>query len=316
MCGIEDRAARGLVHAAALHADQTVLHDVQQADAIGAADLIQLVNDLLRAHFLPVERHRHALFKVQGHIGRAVRRLNRRDAHLKEAGLFILRLVAGVLQIQTLVRKVPEVLVLGIVGLAVDLQRHMMRFGIVDLLIARLDAPLAPGGDDRHVRRKVLDGQFKTHLVIALAGAAVDDRVRAFLQCDLYQSLGDAGTRMARAQQIVFIYRAGLHAGDDEVVDILVRQIQHIEFRRAGLQCFFFQAFQFVRLSDIAGNCDDFAVVVVLLQPGDDDRGVETAGIGKNNFFDISFIHIYTLLIGYLCGDYKPFRRSSQRQKP
>ena len=40
--GVEDGAARGLVDAAALHADEPVLHDVEQADAVGAAKLVEL----------------------------------------------------------------------------------------------------------------------------------------------------------------------------------------------------------------------------------------------------------------------------------
>ena len=43
-----------------------------------------------------------------------------------------------------LVAQVPEVLVLGVVGLAVDLQGHVVRLGVGDLLLTRLDIPLPP----------------------------------------------------------------------------------------------------------------------------------------------------------------------------
>ena len=39
---VQDGSAGSLVHAAALHADQTVLYDVDDADAVFAAQLIEL----------------------------------------------------------------------------------------------------------------------------------------------------------------------------------------------------------------------------------------------------------------------------------
>ena len=45
MCCVQDRAARCLINAAALHADQTVLDDVEDADAVLAAELVQLLDE-------------------------------------------------------------------------------------------------------------------------------------------------------------------------------------------------------------------------------------------------------------------------------
>src|SRR5699024_11955008 len=65
-----------------------------------------------------------------------------------------------------------EVLVLGVVGLTVDLQGDVVSLGVVDLLVTALDVPLTPGSDDGHVGGQGLEGQLKTDLVVALAGAA------------------------------------------------------------------------------------------------------------------------------------------------
>ncbi len=43
---------------------------------------------------------------------------------------------------------------------------------------------------------------------------------------------------------------------------------------------------EFVALADIGAAGDDFAAVVMLLEPRNDDGGIETAGIGQNDFFD------------------------------
>ena len=133
----------------------------------------------------------------------------------------------------------------------------------------------------------------------------MDNGVRTFLQGDLYKALRDAGTCVAGAQQIVFIDSARFHTGNDIVIHIFIRQIQDIELGRTGLLCLLFQALELIRLSHIAGNGNDFAVVVVFLQPRDDDGGIQTAGICKNDLFDIRFIHnissllnIYAVIIG------------------
>ena len=61
-----------------------------------------------------------------------------------------------------------------------DLQRHLVGLGVIDLFLSGLDVPLTPGGDDGHVGCETLDGQFETDLVVALAGGAVGNGIRAF----------------------------------------------------------------------------------------------------------------------------------------
>ena len=48
---------------------------------------------------------------------------------------------------------------------------------------------------------------------------------------------------------------------------------------------------QFARLTDVAGDGNDLGVIVVFLQPGNDNGGVKTAGICENDFFNGIFIH-------------------------
>ena len=126
---VQDGAAGGLVHAAALHAHQTVLHDVQQTNAVCAAQLVQVLHQFHSAHLLAVHSSGNTLFKVDGHIGGNIGCLLGADAQLQEAGLIVLGLVGGALQIQTLVAQVPQVLVLGVIGLTVDLQGDVVRLG-------------------------------------------------------------------------------------------------------------------------------------------------------------------------------------------
>ena len=289
--GVEYRAARGLVDAAALHADEAVLDYVEQADAVRAAQLVELEDDVLRAHLDAVERHGRALVELERDVGGLVGGVERGDAHLEEALLLVERLVARVLEVEALVAQMPEVLVLGVVRLAVNLQRHVVRLGELYLLLPGLDAPLAPGGDYRHVGDEVLERELKPDLVVALAGAAVANGVRALGYGYLGEALGDDGPREGGAEQVLLILRAGLHGGDDEVVDEFVGQVLDVELARAGLERLLLEALELVRLADVAGDGDDLAVIVVLLEPGDDYGRVQAAGVGEDDFLDIRFIH-------------------------
>ena len=166
-----------------------------------------------------------------------------------------------------------------------------MRLGVGDLFLTRLDVPLPPRGDDGHIGREVLDRQLEPDLIVALAGAAVGDGVGALFLGDLDEALGDARPRVARAEQVLLVRGAGLHGRDDVIVNVLVRQVEHVELRRAGLDGLLFQTVELAGLADVAGHGDDFAVIVVFLQPGDDDGRIQTAGVSKDDFFDIFFFH-------------------------
>ena len=288
---VQDGTAGGLVHAAALHAHQAVLHDIQQADAVLAAQLVQVFHQLHSAHLLAVHGGGDALFKVDGHIGGLIGSLLGADAQLQEAGLVVLRLVGGAFQIQTLVAQVPQVLVLGIVGLAVDLQGDVVSLGVIDLLVTALDVPLTPRSNDGHIGAQGLEGQLKTHLIVALTGAAVADGICAFLDGDIRQSLGDAGTCKAGAQQVVLVLCAELQGGEDVVLHKVLLQVQHVQLGSAGSLGLFFQTIQLRALSHVTGDSDDLAVVVVFLQPGNDDGGVQTAGVCQHDFFDVFLFH-------------------------
>ena len=40
-------------------------------------------------------------------------------------------------------------------------------------------------------------------------------------------------------------------------------------------------------LTDVAGDCDNFAVVIVFLQPRNDDGGIQTAGVCQSNLLEL-----------------------------
>ena len=83
-----------------------------------------------------------------------------------------------------------------------------------------------------------LQSQLETHLVVALAGAAVADGVCAFLDGDVSQSLCDAGTCEAGTQQVVLILCAELQGGEDVVLDEVLLQVEDVQLGSAGSLAF------------------------------------------------------------------------------
>ena len=186
--------------------------------------------------------------------------------------------------------QVPQILVLGVVGLPADLQGDVVGLGVVDLLVPALDVPLPPGGDDGHLRGEALDGQLKADLIVALAGAAVGDGVGLLGLGDLHQLFADDGAGEGGAQQVLLVAGAHLQRGDDDVVHHLVGEVRDVQLAGAGLDGLLLQALQLVPLAHVGGHGDDLRVVVILFQPGDDDGCIQAAGISQHNFFDIILI--------------------------
>ena len=184
--------------------------------------------------------------------------------------------------------QVPQVLVLGIAGLPADLQGDAVGLGVVDLLLPAADGPLPPGGDDLHVRGKAADGQLKPHLVVPLSGAAMADGVRALLPGDLHQAAGDDRPGEGGAQQVVLIFGPHHHGGDDHLIHHEVGQILHPDLGGPRLQGLLLDAVQLVPLAHVGGHGDDLRVVVVFLEPRDDDGRIQPAGIGEHDLFDLS----------------------------
>ena len=89
---------------------------------------------------LAVQLGGNTLFKMQGDVGGLVGSLLGGHTQLQEPGLVVLRLVGGILQIQALVGQVPQVLILGVVGFTVDLQRNVVSLCIVDFFVTALDS--------------------------------------------------------------------------------------------------------------------------------------------------------------------------------
>src|SRR5262245_36982202 len=78
----------------------------------------------------------------------------------------------------------------------------IMGDGVIDELLAPFEGPFAPGGDDANMRIQGEIRQLEAHLIIALPGRAVGDRICLLSSDDLELLFGDERTRQRGAHQI------------------------------------------------------------------------------------------------------------------
>ncbi len=126
----------------------------------------------------------------------------------------------------------PQVTVAGIALAHRERKIDAMALAVFDLVLTALKSPHighAPRSDHFEIRRKRLDAELKTDLVISLAGSAVADRDSILDTRDLNQLLRDSGAGHGRAEQIsVLIYGSRLNARHDEIIAEFIDNIFYI----------------------------------------------------------------------------------------
>ena len=79
------------------------------------------------------------------------------------------------------------------------------------------------------------------------------------------------------------VNRAGLDHWKNEIARELFLEIVDVTFGGAGAQRFLFQTLEFFLLTNVRAERDDFRLIS-FLEPTDNNRRVETAGICQDNF--------------------------------
>ncbi len=165
--------------------------------------------------------------------------------------------------------------------------RDLVLFSKFEQMRAALECPVAPWSDDLDVRVQRISGKLKANLIVTLAGCAVRNSVGAGLLGDFNEVLGDqrAGNRCAE-QVDAFINGIGAEHRKDEIAHEFFAHVLNEDFFDAQHFSFLACWFKLFALAKIGGKGDDFCVKLSL-QPFQDDRGVETAGIGENDLFNV-----------------------------
>ena len=276
----EGQTSRHLVAFAALHAHEPVLHHIDAAEAVAAGDVVHGVDGVEEAHRSAVKRTGNALieldFHVSGLIGGASR-IARHGPNVRR------RLAPGIFQHAALDGPAPQVVVNGVGLVGGGLHRHAVGRRPGDLVGPAAEIPVAHRRDDgeRGVQHEYRG--FETHLIVALAGAAVSHVLGAELVGHRHEVLGDERPReRAHERVLVLVHGVGGHGAGEVLVG---EGLPHVDDRAAdgtggerlgldGLEAL-------VLLAEVAHNSDDVEAVF-LLQPFDAHGGVEAAGVGEH----------------------------------
>ena len=247
---------------------------------------IEVLHHLRRRHRPAVDRDDVTLREGQLDRGRRVRGLFRRD---RPAPHRLLGLGPGILEDTALVGDVQQVGVHRVGrlrALLCEVDRDAVLLRIVHQLLARQQVPLAPGRDDLDVGLEGIGTELEADLVVALAGGAVGDGVGAGLDGDLDQPLGDQRARDRGAEQVLaLVDRVGAEHREHEVARELLAQVVDVDLLHAHGLRLGARRLELLALTDVGGEGHDLAAVDVL-QPLQDHRGVEAAGIGQDHLLD------------------------------
>ena len=293
-CGNHHGTTRGLVAATGLHAHHPVLGDVDPAHAVLAGTLVQGGQDLVRAERLVVNGDHFALGHGQLDVFRLVRGILCRDGPLPDG---FGRLVPGALQLATLGGDVPGVGVAAVDLLQGRLAGDVAGFQIGQQIFPGTHVPQPPRGDHFQLGSQGSYRPFEPHLVVALAGATVGDGISPFRQGSLDHRLGDHRTGHGGTQQVgAFIDGAGLQGRVDVLFDELFPQILDDALDRAGGDGLLLDPFQIVTLlAHVGDEGDDFSVIV-LLQPGNDGRGIQSARVSQYDLVDSAHLLLSVMI--------------------
>ena len=165
----------------------------------------------------------------------------------------------------------------------------LVLLGVLDRRLAIVEAVgeelrVLPRRDDlqRRIERHV--GQLEADLVVALAGGAVADGVGAGLVRDQHLVLGDQRPRDGGAEQVVrLVDRVRPQHREAVVLGELLAQVLDDDLVGAALVGLLLDALELVALAELGGERDELHAGVAVLEPREDDGGIQPAGVGEHD---------------------------------
>ncbi len=182
---------------------------------------------------------------------------------------------------------VPEVAILAVNLFRSCGNRNIPVFCIYNRILPRLNVPLAPGSNDLQLGRKRFVGELEADLIVAFAGAAMRDGVRAFGKRHFHLPFREQRPADGCTQQVLtFVHRAGLHEGPEIFSYEFASQVFDVALGCAGPESLFLQSLKLFFLADVADDGDDFTTIV-FFEPGNDNRRVQTARVRQNDLLHL-----------------------------
>ena len=290
----QDRRRRHLVDVAHLQADDPVLDVVDDPDAVAHADLGGPLDQVDEPEPLAVERDRHA--RLERDLDR-LRLVGRELGPGDELEDVVVGRVREVLDPAALGGAAPEVVVDRVRrALRAALDRDPVLARVGDLLVAA-HRPRAHGRDHLQLRRERGDRALDAHLVVALAGAAVRDRVAAGSARVLDRELGDQRAPERGEQRVaVAVVGVRLDRRQHVVARELLARVDDVAVERAELHRLALDDLVVLaRLAEVDRERDDLGLVLVL-DPLEHHARVEAAAVEQQHAADLA-------VLGEVAGD-------------
>src|SRR5215469_2043215 len=160
-----------------------------------------------------------------------------------------------------------------------------MSLGVFEEPGARVEVPHPPRRDDFDVGGERIIAELETDLVVPLASRAVRDGIGADLAGNFDLPLRDQRARDRGAEEIgALVKRIGAEHREDKIADELLAQIVDKDLTDAEHLRLLARRFELFALTQIGGECHNLAAIG-FLQPAQDYRCVEPAGVRKNDLF-------------------------------
>jgi hypothetical protein len=247
VCGAQASETRGLVAAARLDTDETVLNNVDTADTVTAGDGVGSQEDvnsirssLLLAVLGVLELNGKTLLEVDGEILRLVGSGKRVDSELPHVGG---RSDIRVLQNTSLIRAVGQILVhtpgLGLGGSDGDTLLSGVGKEIVATGEALVETGVTPRSDDLDVGLESVEGELETDLIVTLAGTAVGDSKASFPLGNFDLCTSNDGTSQRGTEEVdVLVDGVASNSGEAEFLNKLAAKIDNFGLDGTELQSF------------------------------------------------------------------------------
>src|SRR6476659_4011461 len=170
--------------------------------------------------------------------------------------------------------------------------RDAMPGGVRELVLPRLQRPLPPRRDDGHLRCERAIGQLESHLVVALAGTAMRERVATGLLRHFDLDFRDEWPRERGPEEIPpLVHGSRAKRREDVVPNELVADVDYAALDRAARERLLLDGAEVFDLAHVDHDRDHLAAVV-LPKPRDDDGGVETPRVRESDFSNVQAISL------------------------
>ena len=278
----ENGAARGLVDAAALHANQAILADINATDAVARADGVEFSQKRHCIEFLAVDADGIALLEDDSNVFVTVGRILWTGGDHPDVFWWG---IPWVFQFAALMADVPDVCVAAVNLLSAGGGGDVARLEVGQHGLTALQIPDAPRADDSQLRCQRRVRAFETNLIVSLTGAAVAECVGTSGKRHFDLRAGDdwAGDRCAH-QVAILVHRSSDCHWECKLTEECLLEVNDDALGSAGLGCLLADAVEFaLTLADIRHACHHCAAVG-FTKPRNDARGVESAGVGDADF--------------------------------